>query len=205
MNEHQQQKQERWLDRVRFVEHDWVFYSAAFIPFFIIAFAVWICLDEAIFALRYRIVIQWSLFPIFRIFPDTWHYIGIALFVIGLIIMGFTFSLQRIPSQETSRIRERREWFRIISRFRRWLSESHLLVILGLLGMSCLTIALVAMRFAFISQLTCSAVSPGIPCFTNLFGLIIIESLFLHQVADVLVAIGLVLIFIVLIRERSED
>jgi hypothetical protein len=27
----------------------------------------------------------------------------------------------------------------------------------------------------------------------------------LHQVADVLVAIGLVLIFIVLIRERSED
>ncbi len=205
MNEQQSHKQERWIDRVRFVEHDWVFYSTAFIPFFIIAFAVWICMDEAIFALRYRIVIQWSLFPIFRIFPDTWHYIGIALFVIGLIIMGFTFSLQRARSQETSQIREQQDWFRFISRFRRWLSESHLLVVLGLLGMSCLTIALVAMRFAFISQLTCSTVSPGIPCFTNLFGFIIIESLFLHQVADVLVGIGLVLIFIVLIRERSED
>ncbi len=205
MNLRQPQKQERWIDRVRFIEHDWVFYSAAFIPFFIIAFAVWICLDEAIFALRYRIVIQWSLFPIFRIFPDTWHYIGIALFVIGLIIMGFTFSLQRAPSEEPYLIREQEEWYRIIRKFRRWLSESHLLVILSLLGMSCLIIALIAMRFAFISQLACSAASPGIPCFTSLFGLIIIESLFLHQVADVLVAIGLALIFIVLIRERSED
>ncbi len=163
-------------------------------------------MDEAIFALRYRIVIQWSLFPTFRIFPDTWHYIGIALFVIGLIIMGFTFSLQRTPSEEKPQIRKQQEWYRIISKFRRWLSESHLLlVVLGLLGMSCLIIALVAMRFAFISQLTCSTISPGIPCFTNLFGLVIIESLFLHQIADVLVAIGLVLIFIVLIRERSED
>ncbi|MFX1300865.1 MAG: hypothetical protein ACFFAL_08685 [Promethearchaeota archaeon] len=205
MNEEQPNKQERWIDRVRFVEHDWVFYSTAFIPFFIIAFAVWICLDEAIFALRYRIVIQWSLFPILRIFPDTWHYIGIAFFVIGLIMMGFTFSLQRAPSHETSQIREKQEWFRVISRFRHWLSESHLLVILGLLGMSFLIIALIAMRYAFISQLTCSAVSPGIPCFTNIFGLIIIESLFLHQIADVLVAIGLALIFVVLIRERSED
>ncbi|MHA2427010.1 MAG: hypothetical protein ACXADB_03160 [Candidatus Hermodarchaeia archaeon] len=205
MNEHQQQKRERWLNRVRFVEHDWVFYSVAFVPFFIIAFAVWICLDEAIFALRYRIVIQWSLFPFFRIFPDTWHYLGIALFVFGLIIMGFTFGLQRAPSHEGSRVREQQEWFRVISRFRRWLSESHVLVILGLLGMSCLIVALIGMRFAFISQLICSAVSPGIPCFTNLFGFIIIESLFLHQISDVLVAVGLVLVFIVLIRERSED
>lgn len=205
MNEHQHHTKERWLDRVRFVEHDWVFYSVAFIPFFIIAFAVWICLDEAIFALRYRIVIQWSLFPFLRIFPDGWHYIGIALFIIGLIIMGFTIGLQRAPSGELARAREQQEWFRVISRFRRWLRESHTLVVLGLIGMLCLIVALIVMRFAFISQLACSVVSPGIPCFTNLFGIIIIESLFLHQIADVLVAIGLVLVFIVLIRERSED
>jgi hypothetical protein len=76
---------------------------------------------------------------------------------------------------------------------------------LGLIGLLSLGVAIVFMNYAFTSQLRCSSIGPGIPCFTNLLGVITIESLFLHQLGDVLVAIGLVFIFIIVIRERSEE
>ncbi len=196
---------QQWLNRHLTVKQDWVFYSLAFIPFFIISFAVWICLDEAIFALRYRVVIQWSLFPYFRAFADLWHYIGIILFVIGLVIMGFALILRRRPVHPSVIHREQVQWYQFIRIFRHWLRESRMLVIIATLGMLSLIIALASMRIAFVSQFSCSIGGPGIPCFTNLFGFIIIETLFLHQLGDVAVAVGLALIFIVIIRERSED
>jgi hypothetical protein len=202
------QENPSWRDRLqrfRTIEHDWIFYSLAFIPFFIISFAVWICLDEAIFALRYRIIIQWSLFPYFRVFPDFWHYLGIFLFVIGMILRGLTLLLHRSPQPDSSEEEPPLKWFQVFSHLREWLSKTPVLVILGLIGFFFLGLAIVFMNIAFSSQLHCSSISSGIPCFTNLFGLITIESLFLHQVGDVLVAVGLVLIFIVVIRERSED
>jgi hypothetical protein len=194
----------QWFNRVRTIEQDWVFYSLAYIPFFIISFAVWICLDEAIFALRYRIVIQWSLFPYFRVFPDTWHYLGIILFVTGMIIMGITLLLHRKPIDEQQIKTEQIYWFQVFKQLRHWFSLTAVLVVLGLIGLLSLGIALGIIRYAFMSQITCTNVGYGIPCFTNLFG-IIIETLYLHQIGNLLVAIGLVLIFIVVIRERSED
>ncbi|MFX1566688.1 MAG: hypothetical protein ACFFCH_11930 [Promethearchaeota archaeon] len=202
------QEQSSWRDRLqRFqtIKYDWIFYSLAFIPFFIISFAVWICLDEAIFALRYRIIIQWSLFPYFRVFPDLWHYLGIFLFVIGMILMGLTLLLHRSPQATPDQETHNLKWFQVFSHLRDWLSKTPVLVILGLIGLFSLGFAVLFMNIAFTSQLQCSSISSGIPCFTALFGLIIIESLFLHQVSDVLVAVGLVLIFIVVIGERSGD
>ncbi|MFW9934667.1 MAG: hypothetical protein ACFFDU_03935 [Candidatus Thorarchaeota archaeon] len=192
-----------WFNRIRTVEQDWVFYALAFIPFFLISFAVWICLDEAIFALRYRIEIQWSLFPYFRVFPDIWHYLGLFLFILGMIFMGFTLLLNRSSEPETKT--EKVQWFRLIRQLRRWLSKTPVLVIFGLISLISLGVAIGCMYFAFNSQIHCSLVSPGIPCFTNLLGLITIESLFLHQIGDVLVAIGLIFIFLVIIGERSGD
>lgn len=206
MNRTRRERLQEWFKRVKVVEKDWIFYSFAFIPFFIIGFAVWICLDEAIFALRYRVIIQWSLFPYFRIFADAWHYLGIALFIIGLILVGFTFVLHRGRSSEAqNKTMAQVEWYRIIRRIQHWLSESRLLVVIAALSIIFLCIGLLVMRFAFISQLTCSFGEPGIPCFASYFGVIIIETLFLHQLGDVCVAFGLVLIFIVIIRERFQD
>ena len=193
----------QWITSLRTIEEDWLFYALAFIPFFLISFAVWICLDEAIFALRYRIVIQWSLFPYYRIFPDMWHYFGIFLFVLGMIFMGYTLLLNRSPHHEHQDVQI--QWFRIISRLRHWLNKKPVLVTLGLIGLGSLGIAIVFMNYAFSSQLHCSAIGLGIPCFTSLLGVITIESLFLHQLGDVLVAIGLAFIFIIVIRERSEE
>ena len=193
----------QWITSVRTIEEDWLFYALAFIPFFIISFAVWICLDEAIFALRYRIVIQWSLFPYFRILPDMWHYLGIFLFVLGMILMGYTLLLNRGPQSESQEIQL--QWFRVISRLRHWLNIRPVLVTLGLIGLLSLGVAIVFMNYAFTSQLQCSSISSGIPCFTNLFGVITIESLFLHQLGDVLVALGLMIIFVIVIRERSQE
>lgn len=193
----------RWFNRIRTVKQDWIFYALAFIPLFLISFAVWICLDEAIFALRYRIEIQWSLFPYFRVFPDIWHFFGLFLFILGMIFMGFTLLLNRSSEPETKT--EHVQWFRLIRQLRQWLSKTPVLVVLGLIGLVSLGVAIGCMYFAFNSQILCSLVSPGIPCFTNLFGLITIESLFLHQIGDVLVAIGLIFIFLVIIGERSED
>jgi hypothetical protein len=193
----------QWITSIRTVEQDWLFYALAFIPFFLISVAVWICLDEAIFALRYRIVIQWSLFPYFRIFPDMWHYFGIFLFILGMILIGYTLLLNRSPQPESQDVQI--QWFHLISRLRHWLSKRPVLVTLGLIGILSLGTAIVFMNSAFISQLRCSSIGPGIPCFTNLLGVITIESLFLHQLGDVLVALGLVFIFIIVIRERSEE
>lgn len=193
----------RWFNRIRTVKQDWIFYTIAFIPVFLISFAVWICLDEAIFALRYRIEIQWSLFPYFRFFPDMWHYLGLFLFILGMIFIGFTLLLNR--SSKSGNETEQIQWFRPITQLRNWLNQTPVLVILGLIGLTSLGIAIGCMYFAFISQLHCSLVSLGIPCFTNLFGLITIEALFLHQIGDVLVALGLVFIFLVIIGERSGD
>ncbi len=193
------------LQRLRTIKLDWVFYSLAFIPFFIISFAVWICLDEAIFALRYRIIIQWSLFPYFRVFPDFWHYLGIFFFVTSMILMGLTLLLHRSPQPEPDENTQPLKWFQVVSHLREWLNKTPVLAVLGLIGLFSLGVAVIFMNIAFSSQLQCSSISSGIPCFTSLFGLITIESLFLHQIGDVLVAIGLVLIFIVVIRERSAD
>jgi len=201
--EQQERRRNQWIQRVRTIEPDWLFYTMAFIPFFIISFAVWVCLDEAIFALRYGVVVQWSLFPYFRIFPDMWHYLGILLFVFGMILVGLTLLLHRsspTPSQEDSV-----QWFRVFTLLRKKLSKTPVLVILGLVGLLCLGIAISLMNVAFLSQLRCSNLGMGIPCFVSLFGGFTIESLFLHQLCDVLVAIGLVLIFLVIIGERSED
>jgi hypothetical protein len=202
------QSQGRWRQLIRTfraVERDWVFYSFAFIPFFIISFAVWICLDEAIFALRYRIVIQWSLFPYIRIFPDTWHYLGLILFIFGMILMGMTLLMQRGSTSDSLEKQDSIRWFQIFSRFRGWLSQTPALVIIGLFGLTFLGVAVSCMYYAFFSQLHCLAIGPDIPCFTNLFGVIIVESLYLHQLGDVLVALGLALLFLVVIRERSND
>ena len=200
---HSESKWGQRLRQLRTIEQDWIFYALAFIPFFIISFAVWICLDEAIFALRYRIVIQWSLFPYFRIFPDMWHYLGLGLFVIALILMGFTLLLNRSP--QTDQVEDTTQWYQIFQQFRHWLSKKPVLVSIGILGLLSLGVAIVFMNYAFTSQMHCSSISSGIPCFTSLFGLILIESLFLHQIGTVLVAFGLVNIFIVMIRERSEE
>lgn len=205
MNEVQREQWRHRLHRLRRIDSDWVFYTLAFVPFFIISFAVWICLDEAIFALRYHVVIQWSLFPYFRIFADLWHYIGIAFFIAGLIIMGITLTLHRGPPHEASIESDSIAWYQLIQNVRHWLSESRILVTIALLGLFFLVLGLATMRYAFISQIACSLSGPGIPCFTSILGIIIIESLFLHQLGDVFVALGLVLIFIVVIRERSED
>ncbi len=201
----QERKRRQWFHRIRTIEHDWMFYTLAFIPFFIITFAVWICLDEAIFALRYRIVIQWSLFPYFRVFPDLWHYFGILLFISGMILTGFTLLLNRSPQTESSNRSDRIPWFQIFKQFRHWLNQKPVLVILGLIGLINLGVAIAFMNYAFTSQLGCSAVGPGIPCFASPIGIITIESLYLHQLGDVLVAVGLIFIFILIIRERSED
>ena len=205
MGEQSGRRQWRLFHHLRIIEHDWLFYSFAFIPFFIISFAVWICLDEAIFALRYRIIIQWSLFPYFRVFPDIWHYFGIALFVVGMILMGVMLLLNRSPKTDSQEDETRTQWFQIVDRFRQWMNQTPALVIIGVFGLIFLGVAVSFMYYAFFSQLQCSAIGPGIPCFTNLLGIITIESLFLHQIGDVLVALGLVLLFFVVIRERSTD
>ncbi|MFX1319314.1 MAG: hypothetical protein ACFE9O_09250 [Promethearchaeota archaeon] len=201
--EQQEQRRHRWIQQALTIGPDWLFYTVAFIPFFIISFAVWVCLDEAIFALRYGVVVQWSLFPYFRIFPDMWHYLGILLFVFGMILMGLTLLLHRRSQTESQE--DSVQWFRIFRHLRKWLSKTPVLVILGLVGLLWLGIAISLMNYAFFSQLQCSNFGMGIPCFVSLFGVIIIESLFLHQVCDVLVAIGLALIFLVVIGERSGD
>ncbi|MFW9831358.1 MAG: hypothetical protein ACFFD8_06245 [Candidatus Thorarchaeota archaeon] len=205
MDTNQQSQWRQRLDRILTIDRDWVFFSLAFIPFFVLSFAVWICLDEAIFALRYHVVIQWSLFPYFRVFADMWHYIGIVFFVIGLILMGFTLMMHRGSTPTPSTASDPIQWFRIIHRLQIWIRESRILVLVALIGLSSLVCGLAVMRYAFISQMSCSFSGPGIPCFTSLFGLITIESLFLHQLGDVFVAIGLVLLFMVIIRERTED
>jgi threonine/homoserine efflux transporter RhtA len=132
-----------------------------------------------------------------------WHYLGILIFVVGMIFMGFILLLNRSPQTETER--DAIHWLRILTLIRKWLSKTPVLVILGLIGLFSLGVAIGSMNLAFFSQLRCSNMGMGIPCFINLFGLVTIEALFLHQLADVLVAIGLLLIFLVVIGERSED
>ncbi|MDO8125157.1 MAG: hypothetical protein Q6364_12360 [Candidatus Hermodarchaeota archaeon] len=193
-----------WFNRVRVIKRDWVFYSLAYIPFFMISFAVWICLDEAILALRYGIVIQWSLFPYFLLSHDAWHYIGIFLFLIGMVVLGIALLLNRNPVEEDQTQTEQIYWFQFFKQLRIWFHQTGVLVILGLSGVFCLATALGIMRYAYMAQNVCTTLGTSIPCFTNFFG-IIIETLYIHQIGDVLVAIGLVLVFLVVISERSED
>jgi hypothetical protein len=120
-----------------------------------------------------------------------------------MILMGYTLLLNRSSQPESQDVEI--QWFRVISRLRHWLNTKPVLVTLGLIGFLSLGVAIVFMNIAFISQLRCSSIGPGIPCFASLFGLITIESLYLHQLGDLLVALGLVFIFIIVIRERSEE
>ncbi len=117
--------------------------------------------------------------------------------------MALTLLLNRSPQPEPGE--NRIQWFRIITQFRHWINKKPVLVSLGIAGLLGLGIAIVFMNYAFTSQMRCSSIGPGIPCFTNLFGFVTIESLFLHQLGDVMVAMGLMMVFIVVIRERSEE
>jgi len=201
-----------WLLRIRTVRHDWVFYLVAFLPYFIIGFAVWICLDEAIFAQRYQLTIQWSLLPWVQFPPPFWHLFGVVLYIFGVVGLLFALLLRRTSAPEAGEEpplkMEEVVWARLVRpvrRFREWLRESPVLVLLGLVGMFFLSMGLTAMLLAFAHQLHWSAISGAtIPCFVNVGGLLI-EALYLHQLGDLFVAIGLVVMFLVIIRERAED
>jgi len=201
-----------WLLRIRTVRHDWVFYLVAFLPYFIIGFAVWICLDEAIFAQRYQLVIQWSLLPLVQLTPLFWHLFGVVLYLLGVVGLLFALLLRRTSPEDEDEVTplkpEEVVWARLVRpvrRFREWLRESPVLVLLGLAGMFFLLVGLGAMMVAFAHQLHWSIISgSAIPCFVNVGGLLI-EALYLHQLGDLSVAVGLAVMFLVVIRERAED
>ena len=121
-----------------------------------------------------------------------------------MVVLGIALLLNRNPVEEDQTQTEQIYWFQFFKQLRIWFHQTGVLVILGLSGVFCLATALGIMRYAYMAQNVCTTLGTSIPCFTNFFG-IIIETLYLHQIGDVLVAIGLVLVFLVVISERSED
>ena len=122
----------------------------------------------------------------------------------GMVVLGIALLLNRNPIEEDQTHTERIYWFQLYKQLRIWFHQTSVLVILGLSGVFCLATSLGIMHYAYMSQRVCTILGASIPCFTNFFGFII-ETMYLHQIGDVLVAIGLALVFLVVISERSED